>query len=718
MNVIGTKCVFKNKRGEDGEVVRNKARLVAQGYSQVEGLDFGETFAPVAHMTTIHTLLAVASVGEWSISQLDVKNVFLNGELREDVDMSLRAIPGTNGKFTATAVGHHEGFSGTLILIDVNIPDDGKMSQVKRLTPEVRFPEVEGGTHTYGTCWPLDETTFLCNYNQGIYVIDDMGNRQKLYDPGNLEGRGNTFRLRDPIPLRPRTKPKEISVHTFQGKRASLPDHQPATISVLNCYLTDSIPKPIPAGTKIKWMRIIQIIPQLLKHISGGHDQGTLVYMSSYDESTGRIPLGVVPVEEDGSVYCEAPAGKALYFQLLDSNGIAVHSMRTVAYTHAGEQLTCSGCHEDKWKATPVSRIPIAFSRPPSRIEPEVSDGAVPFNFHRLVEWPVFQKKCLPCHRRENRGLTDMSYEAMAKYHLAFGFQGEVGFTWRGSGGSRTTPGRFGAAASGIWKELTTNPAMKDVLGSLTPEEIRRLTLWLDMNSNRLCWEDDDKEHLDAQRRGDVLWPPIDVSPYNPTGVEFIGTDNVNPEPLTIVQKIKESDPVQHVLLRWSPGVDGESGVGAYNVYRDNRLLCMVPDLMYVDRSTGADTTSVYEVAAVDRTGNEGPKSRAVPTDPTSVEGVLPPVHEKTGTELEFCVRTIVQPHAIMVKITAPEKTAVPAHVSLYSINGKLIGRLVAERSSPGNYTGEFRTYGSTGVYLCRIAVGPYRRQVRIVNQR
>jgi hypothetical protein len=48
VNVIGTKWVFKNKQGEDGEIVRNKARLIAQGYSQVEGLDFGETFAPVA----------------------------------------------------------------------------------------------------------------------------------------------------------------------------------------------------------------------------------------------------------------------------------------------------------------------------------------------------------------------------------------------------------------------------------------------------------------------------------------------------------------------------------------------------------------------------------------------------------------------------------------------------------------------------------------------
>jgi hypothetical protein len=59
--VIDTKWVFKNKHGEDSEVVRNKARLVAQGYSQVEGQDFGETFAPVARLEVIIILLAFAA---------------------------------------------------------------------------------------------------------------------------------------------------------------------------------------------------------------------------------------------------------------------------------------------------------------------------------------------------------------------------------------------------------------------------------------------------------------------------------------------------------------------------------------------------------------------------------------------------------------------------------------------------------------------------------
>jgi hypothetical protein len=73
VNVIGTKCVLKNKQGEYGEIVRNKARLVAQRFSQVEGLDFGESFAHVAHLAAIRILLAFVAFKGFKLYQMDVK---------------------------------------------------------------------------------------------------------------------------------------------------------------------------------------------------------------------------------------------------------------------------------------------------------------------------------------------------------------------------------------------------------------------------------------------------------------------------------------------------------------------------------------------------------------------------------------------------------------------------------------------------------------------
>jgi hypothetical protein len=82
---IGTKWVWKNKEGENGELVRNKSRLVAQGYSQKEGIDYEETFAPVAHLEAIRILLAFSMAKGFKLYQMDVNSAFLNGFLEEEV---------------------------------------------------------------------------------------------------------------------------------------------------------------------------------------------------------------------------------------------------------------------------------------------------------------------------------------------------------------------------------------------------------------------------------------------------------------------------------------------------------------------------------------------------------------------------------------------------------------------------------------------------------
>jgi len=104
MNVIGSRWVFKTKLKFDGYIERFKARLVAKGNNQLEGINFTKTFSPVIKPTTIRLVLSLAIIHGWPIRQLDVKNAFLHGHLKEVVYMEQR--PGFLNPTSPTHVCH------------------------------------------------------------------------------------------------------------------------------------------------------------------------------------------------------------------------------------------------------------------------------------------------------------------------------------------------------------------------------------------------------------------------------------------------------------------------------------------------------------------------------------------------------------------------------------------------------------------------------------
>jgi hypothetical protein len=430
-------------------------------------------------------------------------NYPLRRETRPWMEMDIRAIPGSN-RYVATTGSHHGHALGSLVLIDHRPEDDLAMSQLERLTPEVAFPEASGkgsirSLQQYATAWPLSENDFLCVYDpaaahHAIYWIDRDGNRELIY-------RDEKLPCHSPMPLGPRPMPPVIPDATTQTASAKAKHgDRPATVAVMNLYDSDF---DWPEGTKITDLRVIQVFPK-----STAPPNQPRIGVAN--QTNARAVLGTVPVEEDGSVFFEAPVGKALYFQALDASGTAVQSMRSATYVHPGEKLVCQGCHERKHSPPSAPpKTPLAMRRAPSKLKPDAS-GSNPFNYPRLVQ-DVLDRNCAGCHREKKAldlaGDVDRNGFTRSYNNLA----GKYGFYFNVSngsindgvhGGARTIPGKFGAKAAPLLKYL--GDAHYGV--KLSPEDFHRVALWLDCNSEFLgAYED-----AAAQARGEPVTPSLE----------------------------------------------------------------------------------------------------------------------------------------------------------------------------------------------------------------
>jgi hypothetical protein len=325
-------------------------------------------------------------------------------------------IPGSR-RVMFLGVGHHAWFQGSVGILDpakgFNYPDG-----LTRVTWDVPWAEVGNGPaekpeasdyhaagriQAYHSPWPLSERLFLVSASRGgagrrgasafasLYLMDVHGNRELIYRADH-----NVLHA---MPVRPRRRPAIPDRVAWPGTGK---DHRPAKPGVLyspNVY--QGVPD-LPRGT-VKALRVIQ---QDYKTYStwrpresfGSHGPGVSAVLI---DAVKRV-LGTVPVAEDGSVSFEAPPGQAVFFQLLDAHGRAVHTMRSFTGVMPGETRGCLGCHELHSATPSIQTYPAKAGRPAALVPPPWGAG-VTVGYERFVQ-PALDKHCGRCHQGTGEG--------------------------------------------------------------------------------------------------------------------------------------------------------------------------------------------------------------------------------------------------------------------------------------------------------------------------
>lgn len=320
-----------------------------------------------------------------------------------------RQIPGSH-RVMFCGVGHHDWWSGSVGIIDprkgFNFPDGLTKVTRDRPWPECGNGPVDPGESEryhpagnftgYNAPYPLSEEDFLVSARGldrrfRLYLMDTDGNRDLIY-----EGRHNILHA---MPVKPRPRPP------VRPDRVAWPgtggERKPAQPGILfSPDVCEGVPD-LPRGM----VRHIRIIQQDYKTYSTWHKtyrhSGPSVSIVQ-EEAVKRI-LGTVPVEPDGSVCFKVPAGRTLYFQLLDERFRALQTMRSFTGVMPGEVRGCLGCHERHSRA-PQARpdAAMALRTSPRELTP-APWGTESIGYERFVQ-PVLDRYCGDCHQGDGKG--------------------------------------------------------------------------------------------------------------------------------------------------------------------------------------------------------------------------------------------------------------------------------------------------------------------------
>jgi hypothetical protein len=318
-----------------------------------------------------------------------------------------RQIPGSR-RVMFSGVAHHDWWSGSIGIID---PDQGRdwPHGLTKVTADQPWPEVSAppqdpreaadyhasGRFTgYKTAFPLTAEEFLVSARGAgekfrLYLMDVHGNRDLIY-----EGAYNVWHA---IPVRTRpAPPREPDLVAWPGTGKDRKPVQPGVF--FSADVCEGVPE-LPRGA-VKYLRVFQLDYKTYSTWNKTYRHSGPAVSIVQEEGVKRI-LSEVPVESDGSVYFKAPAGRALFFQLLDRDRRCLQTMRSFTGLMPGEQRGCVGCHE-MHSSGPPRQSGLALRRPPTELSPPPW-GTESISYERFAQ-PVLDRYCLKCHQGKVKG--------------------------------------------------------------------------------------------------------------------------------------------------------------------------------------------------------------------------------------------------------------------------------------------------------------------------
>jgi hypothetical protein len=435
-------------------------------------------------------------------------------------------VPGTQ-ELVCTLMSHGD-HQGPIALVDrTKGPFDTEA--ITNITPDTRPHYQMSRSHhdSFRDPYPISRDHFLVahnpdnQHNWALYVIDRYGNRELLYVDPEISSK-------HPTPLRARPRPPVLpseldaklaeqglgqftvqdvyvgldsTVARGRAKYLRVAEEVPATLETLSCGqyradhppFTDFYATPVhlvhgptpsfktrtpnaplaPLKTNHDWPKLVsEIGPGLYRVREGG----------GWPSYVAKASLGTVPIAEDGSANFLAPAGKVLYFQLLDAEYNELQRMRSVMQLQPGERRSCVGCHENR-DSSPTPDAGLALVQLPRPLDPPPW-GTEAFDYQRVVQ-PVLNAHCVRCHDGREPESTDLrgtlgadrvpvSYRTL----IEAGWVHYFDFTY-GMRHFKAEPLSFGTVRSRLWKVLADEDH-EEV--SLDEAGMRAIKAWIDLN--------------------------------------------------------------------------------------------------------------------------------------------------------------------------------------------------------------------------------------------